>query len=67
VPCCYVGNPDVLQIGEPIEGERTFAAIWHGEPFAAFRRRHLAGDLPAVCRRCYAPAAGEDAPASSAR
>ncbi len=66
VPCCYVGNPDVLQIDEPIAEGRSFADIWQGEAFAAFRRRHLEGALPAVCRNCY-HAEAAPVPASSRR
>ena len=52
-PCCYVGNPDVYQIDEPIREGHAFADIWRGEAYARFRRSHLEGKLPEVCRACY--------------
>jgi pyrroloquinoline quinone biosynthesis protein E len=51
VPCCYVGNPEVFALGTL---ENGFAAAWHGEAMRAFRRAHLDGRPPQVCRSCYA-------------
>ena len=53
VPCCYVGNPDVYQIGAPIEETRSFADSWQSGTYARFRRMHLESTLPEVCRPCY--------------
>lgn len=52
-PCCYVGNPDVYEIGDGIGPERSFAELWFGPEFIAFRRAHLEGRLPEICRNCY--------------
>ncbi|MEV4708425.1 SPASM domain-containing protein [Actinoplanes sp. NPDC049316] len=49
-PCCMVMGDDRVSLG--VVGERTFAQIWHDEPYRDFRRR-LAGDgPPEVCRGC---------------
>ncbi len=53
VPCCYIGNPDVFQIDEPISADGGFSAIWRGKTYADFRRAHLEGDLPPICQGCY--------------
>ena len=54
-PCCYIGNPDVYQIDGKVSESRSFKDIWLGKDAADFRRMHLEGDLPAICKGCYAP------------
>ncbi len=49
VPCCIIGDPDICEVGS---GE-DFTAIWQGDALADFRRRHLDGNIPEVCRGCY--------------
>jgi len=51
VPCCTIGNPDVLEIPHD---DASVAEAWHGDAFAAFRRAHLEGRIPPACRSCYA-------------
>jgi len=53
VPCCYVGNPDIFQIGEALSDTTSFADVWLGPDYAAFRAAHFRGEPPAICRRCY--------------
>ncbi len=50
VPCCIIGNPDVAELGR---AEPGVTAVWSGEAMADFRRAHLEGAIPAVCRSCY--------------
>lgn len=52
-PCCQIGNPDVYEIGGGINEAVRFTDIWLGEEFKEFRRRHLEGDLPSICKGCY--------------
>lgn len=52
-PCCYIGNPDVYQIDGKIDETRTFKDIWFGKEFERFRRSHLEGNIPDICRGCY--------------
>ena len=56
VPCCTIGNPDVCQIGSALEQDDpgAFTRHWHGDEFVAFRRAHLDGRIPEVCKACYA-------------
>ena len=54
VPCCFVGNPDVYQIGKGLSEAGSFTSIWHGPEFNAFRQAHLEGRIPKVCQNCYA-------------
>jgi pyrroloquinoline quinone biosynthesis protein E len=49
VPCCTIGNPDVLDLGTADGLTET----WNSEAFVALRRAHLQGPLPEVCRGCY--------------
>ena len=49
VPCCMVGNPDIFEIAP---GE-TFKSAWLGGDYADFRKSHLEGKVPPICRSCY--------------
>ena len=49
VPCCMIANPDVFEIS-PGQG---FSTAWSGAEYAQFRRDHLEGRIPPVCRSCY--------------
>jgi|TARA_B100000315_G_scaffold255990_1_gene300807 pyrroloquinoline quinone biosynthesis protein E len=50
VPCCMMANPDVYDLGDA----RDFDSVWHGDKMIEFRKQHLAGNLPVMCRSCYA-------------
>lgn len=52
-PCCAIGDPDSYEF-ERGRG-RDFHAIWNGRAYAAFRKAHLTGNPPPVCRGCYHP------------
>ena len=52
VPCCFIGNPDVAEIGSAATAA-GFSAIWFGPDFQAFRQAHLDGKVPDYCRSCY--------------
>jgi MoaA/NifB/PqqE/SkfB family radical SAM enzyme len=54
VPCCFVGDPGVYEIGKGLREDGGFTSIWHGSEFRAFRQAHLQGQIPKVCRNCYA-------------
>lgn len=59
VPCCYVGNPDVFELAGDAG---DFTAAWHDAAYADFRKAHLEGKLPNICKGCYRnsePAAGD--------
>lgn len=50
VPCCILGNPEVLDLGDA----RTLATAWQSDKaLQDFRRAHLEGDIPEACRPCY--------------
>jgi pyrroloquinoline quinone biosynthesis protein E len=49
VPCCTIANPEVTDLGSA----NDVTATWNSEAIAAFRRAHIEGPLPAVCRGCY--------------
>ncbi len=58
VPCCTIGNPDVCQVGAALAADdpEAFTRHWYGPAFAAFRRAHLEGRIPEVCKACYGEA-----------
>jgi radical SAM protein with 4Fe4S-binding SPASM domain len=49
-PCCMVMGSDRATLGRL--GEGSFAEIWHGEAYRAFRRGLLTGRPPDVCAGC---------------
>lgn len=49
VPCCMVGNPDVVNFGSA----REFKDVWNSPTYQNFRKAHLAGKIPPYCRNCY--------------
>ncbi|MGO9397894.1 MAG: radical SAM/SPASM domain-containing protein [Xanthobacteraceae bacterium] len=53
VPCCFIGNPDVAEIGTTPAKPASFTSVWFGPDFQAFRKAHLDGNIPAYCRGCY--------------
>jgi len=53
VPCCYIGNPDVLQIGGQLDEKNTFTGVWTSDDYRSFRQAHLDGNLPKACVGCY--------------
>jgi hypothetical protein len=46
---CFIGNPDVAKIGTVPAKPASFAAVWFGADFQAFRQAHLDGNVPAYC------------------
>ncbi len=53
VPCCFIGNPDVAQIGDRLIAGAGFSATWFGNEFRAFRQSHLDRRIPDFCKGCY--------------
>ena len=53
VPCCYIANPDVYQLGTPLGPAQSMSAIWKGPAYVSFREAHLSGTPPKVCEACY--------------
>jgi MoaA/NifB/PqqE/SkfB family radical SAM enzyme len=49
VPCCIIGNPEISDVGDA----RRLMAEWNGDAIVEFRKAHLEGRIPAVCRSCY--------------
>lgn len=49
VPCCVIANPDISDLGDA----HDLTAVWHGEAMANFRKAHLKGNIPDVCKACY--------------
>lgn len=51
-PCCMIGNPDAYEI----KGGETFGEIWHSDAYRDFRKAHMDGYPPDVCKGCYVKA-----------
>jgi pyrroloquinoline quinone biosynthesis protein E len=49
VPCCTIANPDVSDLGSA----EDLTATWNSDALVAFRRGHIEGPLPDICRGCY--------------
>lgn len=51
VPCCYVGNPDVFEMGKI--GTRSLSDIWFSDEYKVFRQSHFDAATPRICGNCY--------------
>jgi len=49
VPCCMIANPDIFSFGDV----ECFEDIWHSADYIKFRKAHMDGNIPEVCRFCY--------------
>ena len=49
VPCCMIGNPEIYNFGEL----EAFEDIWNSVNYMSFRKSHLTGNVPAICKFCY--------------
>ena len=49
VPCCMIGDPDKYEIGKG----KTFMQNWKSVEYQDFRKAHLEGKIPDVCKACY--------------
>lgn len=49
-PCCNYYDSRELKLGNVFEQDGE--EIWNGEPYRAFRRRLMSGDLPDKCKVC---------------
>lgn len=49
VPCCMVANPEVCELGDA----RKLTQEWNSEQMIDFRRSHLQGNIPKICKACY--------------
>lgn len=50
VPCCGISNPNVLNLGDA----RDLSKEWNNEKIRKFRKMHLEGNIPSICKSCYA-------------
>lgn len=49
VPCCMVATPDIYELGDAYH----LLAEWNGEQVKDFRKAHLSGNIPNICKSCY--------------
>jgi len=49
VPCCMISNPDVVTLGNA----KNLESEWNNEKYQEFRKAHLEGNIPKICRGCY--------------
>lgn len=50
-PCCAIGDPDSYEFGNGTG--KSFVDIWNSSEYREFRRAHLSGEIPEICRGCY--------------
>ncbi len=53
VPCCMIANPDSFEIPGGHEESFSFSDVWKGGSYEKFRKAHLSGKIPGVCKMCY--------------
>lgn len=51
VPCCTIANPSLLNFGDGKE----ISHVWNNEIYKSFRKKHINGEIPAICTKCYEP------------
>ena len=49
VPCCMIADPDTFEI----KSSGNFVKTWQSDEYAEFRKSHLTGNIPQVCKSCY--------------
>lgn len=49
VPCCMIGNPDRFELAPG----KSLREAWESAEYKEFRRAHLEGKIPDVCKGCY--------------
>ena len=55
VPCCHISSPDIFSLGDFGElGSYSLESLNKLPSMIKFRKMHIDGDLPEVCKACYA-------------
>ncbi len=49
VPCCMIANPEVKNLGDA----HNFTQEWNSKNYKEFRKAHLEGKIPNICKECY--------------
>ncbi len=49
VPCCMIANPEISDLGDATK----FSTLWNSGKMTGFRKAHLSGKIPQVCKSCY--------------
>jgi hypothetical protein len=52
VPCCKISNPDFYNLGK-LDGYNSVSEVWTSNVYQLFRKAHLDGNVPEICRQCY--------------
>ena len=50
LPCCMLSTPEVFNFGK-VNGD--FNTVWNGKEYIKFREKHLANEIPDICKFCY--------------
>lgn len=51
VPCCIIADPAISSFGEYKQGQ--FKELWFGKTLKNFRKAHIEGKIPDICKACY--------------
>ncbi len=51
VPCCIIADPSIASFGEYKQGQ--FKELWFGKVLRDFRKAHIQGNIPDICKACY--------------
>jgi len=49
VPCCMIADPSVINFGDA----DNFQTQWNSDEYQDFRKAHLDGEIPTICKNCY--------------
>ena len=51
VPCCLIGNPSVLSLGDI--NKNSFTKIWNSDEYKNLRKSIQNHELKEYCKNCY--------------
>jgi len=52
IPCCVIADAETINFGNVFE--QKIDKIWNSGEYQSFRKSHAAGDIPDLCKGCYA-------------
>lgn len=52
IPCCVIADSDTINFGNVFE--QKVEKIWNSLEYQDFRQSHTDGDIPDICKNCYA-------------
>ena len=52
MPCCYIADPKTKTMAD-LNLEKDPLSFWNNREYTDFRKKHISGDYPDICKNCY--------------